>query len=215
MTLIGMEKALNYQNKSITDEWVLDNEAFDKQTLMAAIIQKGGQFEPIYPDPDYYSTMCKLWWAKWSRTFNKWFNAFDIEYNPLENYDRLETWHEDITDEGTLDTTTSNTEVVDDDSSSTSSQENTVSAYDSSSYSPQNKTESSATAEDDRTVTNNGTVGSETSNDRDVTHTGRIHGNIGVTTSQQMLESELKTQRFNIYDQIADIFACQLLIKVY
>ena len=215
MTLIGMEKALNYQNRSITDDWSLDNEAFDKQILMAAIITKGGQFEPVYPDPDYFYMMCRFWWAKWSRTFNKWFDAFAIEYNPLENYDRNESWHEDITDEGSLDTTTSNTEVVDDNNSSESTQETTVSSYDSSDYSPKDKVVSTSSAEDDRTVTNSGTVGSETSNDRDVTHSGRIHGNIGVTTSQQMLESELKIQRFNIYDQIADIFATQLLVKVF
>ncbi len=215
MTLVGMETALSYQEKSITDDWSLDNEAFDKEKLMAAIIMKGGQFEPLYADPYYFSMMCKLWWGKWRRTFEEWFNVFDIEYNPLENYDRYEHWHEDITDEGTLESETSSSEVVDDNNSSTASQETTVSSYDSNSYTPRDKIDTTSSNETDRTTTNSGTVGSETANDRDVTHTGRIHGNIGVTTSQQMLESELKIQRFNIYDQIADIFANQLLIKVF
>lgn len=43
----------------------------------------------------------------------------------------------------------------------------------------------------------------------------RIHGNIGVTTSQQMLEAELATREFDIYDKVAEIFAKQFMIRVY
>ena len=45
-------------------------------------------------------------------------------------------------------------------------------------------------------------------------HHGRMFGNIGVTTSQQMLESELEIARFNIYDQIADLFIMDFLLLV-
>lgn len=46
-------------------------------------------------------------------------------------------------------------------------------------------------------------------------HTGRTHGNIGVTTSQQMLQSELDIARFNIYDEAADLFLSEFCIYVY
>ena len=46
-------------------------------------------------------------------------------------------------------------------------------------------------------------------------HTGRIHGNIGVTTSQQMLQSELDIARFNIYEEITDLFLKELTIYTY
>lgn len=47
------------------------------------------------------------------------------------------------------------------------------------------------------------------------THKGRMYGNIGVTTSQQMLQSELDLARWNMYEHIADLFASEFCIMVY
>ena len=44
---------------------------------------------------------------------------------------------------------------------------------------------------------------------------GRTHGNIGVTTSQQMLQSELDIDRWNLYEHIADLFQDEFCIAVY
>lgn len=46
-------------------------------------------------------------------------------------------------------------------------------------------------------------------------HTGRMYGNIGVTTSQQMLKSEIDIARWNMYEHIADLFASEFCIMVY
>lgn len=46
-------------------------------------------------------------------------------------------------------------------------------------------------------------------------HNGRMYGNIGVTTSQQMLQSELDIARWNMYEHIADLFASEFCIMVY
>lgn len=51
--------------------------------------------------------------------------------------------------------------------------------------------------------------------DDDLTHSGRVHGNIGVTTSQQMLLSELQLGYWNIYEKITDIFLTEFVIPVY
>ena len=56
---------------------------------------------------------------------------------------------------------------------------------------------------------------SKDTDDTTVTHAGRIHGNVGVTTSQQMLQSELDIARFNIVQQITDLFMTEFLIMVY
>lgn len=47
------------------------------------------------------------------------------------------------------------------------------------------------------------------------THSGRIHGNIGVTTSQAMLEAELKLQYWNLYNHMADLFIQECTTRVY
>lgn len=59
-----------------------------------------------------------------------------------------------------------------------------------------------------------GVSGSETENKKDV-HDGRIHGNIGVTTSQQMLEAELQIAEWNLYEHITDLFLSEFIIPIY
>ena len=74
---------------------------------------------------------------------------------------------------------------------------------------------------DNRTIHNTGTDKSDSTNKStgnektDVTHDGHLYGNIGVTTSQQMLRDELDISRWNIYDEIAKCFARELIIPVY
>ena len=46
-------------------------------------------------------------------------------------------------------------------------------------------------------------------------HTGHLYGNIGVTTSQQMLQSELDIAKWNIYDHISDLFLQEFTIPIY
>ena len=46
-------------------------------------------------------------------------------------------------------------------------------------------------------------------------HKARLFGNIGVTTSQQMLQSEFDIARWNMYEHIADLFAQEFCIMVY
>ena len=93
----------------------------------------------------------------------------------------------------------------------TADNETKVSAYNSSTYQPKEK----------NTLTNNltNTVDSSTtsngSNKEHIEHKAHLYGNIGVTTSQQMLEAELDIAQWNLYNQISDLFKTELLITVY
>ena len=46
-------------------------------------------------------------------------------------------------------------------------------------------------------------------------HKARLFGNIGVTTSQQMLQSEFDIARWNMYEHMADLFCQEFCIMVY
>lgn len=56
---------------------------------------------------------------------------------------------------------------------------------------------------------------SEESGDRKSAHTGHLYGNIGVTTSQQMLKEEWEVAKLNIYDEAADLFLQEFCIYIY
>lgn len=47
------------------------------------------------------------------------------------------------------------------------------------------------------------------------THTGRVHGNIGVTTNQQMIQAELDLRKTDIYEIITREFIEKFCILVY
>lgn len=236
ITLIGTENYLNRFDQSITDSWTLNNETYDKAVLLATIVNKSGELEPLYSDPIYFSAMCEMWWKKWTRTFTKWFDVFDEEYNPLWDRNGFEEVHEDTVDTLDNDTTYQKNgtveEITDDDYSITkdvdvhSTTVNDVSAFDSSSYQPHDKstldshTDDDTNGTDDKTVnTTIGESGSATDdslNDRDFDRTYHSWGNWGISmTSQKLLESELKVQYWNIYEHIADIFCDEMLVRVY
>lgn len=183
--------------ESLTDNWELEAEEFVPEVLLATIINRGASFCVLYPEPDYFKLMSDNFWKRWKNVFQNWFDLQKIEYDPIENYNRYEEW----TDNGTA-SSTSSSEI---DSSGTNTNE--VSAYDSGSYSPHDKnTESSGT---DTSASSSSTDANE--------HEGHIHGNIGVLTTQAMLESsyDLMLKWGNLYNHIADIFIKEMLISVY
>lgn len=278
LTMIGM-----YNWDSDLFRNLILPDGIDRDTEINTILLRSGEFEVIYSDFDFMQEMIGLISKKWARTFQKWYDALQLDYNPIENYDRYETWtdtgsntgtvkhgitknststesetskgstSEDVKGSNSENVTGSNTESVkgssSDKSSSTSTTDTLVSTYDSDSLHEdnQNKSNQSATSSgttsqdtsgsnkqfttgssiqnstgsDQRSTNSSGSV-SETSSDDETRnlgtsgqHEGHIHGNIGVTTSQQMLEAELDLQEWNLYEHIADIFVRELCIPVY
>jgi len=62
---------------------------------------------------------------------------------------------------------------------------------------------------------NQETLRDENNGTESVTHTGRIHGNIGVMTTQAMIEEERRVALFNFIDFVAGLYAEKLLILIY
>lgn len=202
MTLIGMNIFMLNMNDDLFSELTLP-EGLDKQTLTDNILLRGGEFEVLYANPTAMQSLIGIWSRREQATFERWVSALSIEYAPLENYDRMEHWTDEVDGTGSSGSTGS----VNTTSNDTS--ELTKSAYDQSTYSPYEKT------------INGGTVGTtssdstNTSMSNDSEHNGRIHGNIGVTTSQQMLEAELNLGYWNVYSKITELFLQEFTIPVY
>lgn len=178
-------------------------EGLAKKTLTDNILLQGGEFEVLYSDPWALQNFISVWADREAATFKRWVDALAIEYAPLENYDRHENWTDTLDSDGTSRTTGTN------DTNTSGTVTTDVSAYDSSSYQPKDKVTSSETIDNDTTENNTSTL------DNEGVHTGRIHGNIGVTTSQQMLESELDLGYWNIYSRITDMFLKEFCIMIY
>lgn len=190
ITLIGLNNYCVARGYSLFDQ-VLIPSGIDRDMLIHAILLRAGDFEVLYPNPDFMQDVINSLFKRWYKTFAKWEKALNIEYDPLSNYDRKEEW----TDNSRADTST--------DSSSNSDDTLKVSSYDSDMM--HNK---------DRSIGKNDSNITSRSNSNNK-RTGRAYGNIGVTTSQQMLDAELTIARFNLYNQIADIIVRDICIMVY
>ena len=238
ITTVGFYQYMNAYNNDLFGLLNLPP-GIDKDTLVNNIMLRGGEFEVVYSNPEFYQSAIGLWSNKHYRTFEKWINALNIDYNPLENYDRMEEWSDTgsrintgtVSDSGSRKNTgTQSTETIGNDNftgsgNSTSSDE--ISAYNSNSFQndKKNTTNSSNSSETNTTTNNTRTDNLSESNSNTRTDNlsektnsdrkGRAHGNIGVTTSQQMLQSELDIAKWNIYEQITDLFLSEFCIMVY
>lgn len=202
-------------------------EGMSEETMGDYIYMYAGENETRYSDPDILERLVHTWFTSRKTDFQYMWDALHAEYNPIENYDR----HDDFTEE--IDSTTnreSNVKTTQKgeantvDSSTTTPgriTEEQVSAFDSGSYQPAKKIAESGTESSEGTShgTNSSTTTGEGTEQSVLDHTkkniGRSHGNIGVTTSQQMIESELHLRRFNLYKTIALEFEDEFTIPVY
>lgn len=201
LTLLGLENWLQPAKSLFNDLTFPDS--IDKETAVGVILQECGEFETLYPDPDYLAGSIKLWGLKHYFTFQKWAEALEAEYNPIENYDRYEEW----TDTG------SGTQKADIKTSGTnngSTQTDTrVSTYESSTLHIRDRVNGTSR---DTTATQSG---STQQTDGTSHHVGHVHGNIGVTTGQQMVQSSLDLYKWNLYQHIADLFKIEFCVMTY
>lgn len=94
-TLSGFENFMNNNDSSLFAEVELP-EGVESDVVKAVILERYGEMETLYADPYRMKFATTLFFKKHSRTFEKWFNAINMDYEPLYNYDRYEEW----TDEG-------------------------------------------------------------------------------------------------------------------
>lgn len=229
LTLIGIN---NYDN-SLFDNLRFEN--VDHETMVNTILLNCGEFEVLYPNIETLKNMFTLFSSKWSRTVSKWVSALNTEYKPLENYDRyenfggseteLENGNETHLTNGNETITNNGNTVLSRSGTDNNDMENKTSAFNVSDYQPNEKTTTrinygSADKNDvnlNQTRTPNITEIRTPNIKRTRTPNleNHIHGNIGVTTSQQMLESELQLQYWNLYNKISNLFMKEFCIMVY
>lgn len=201
LTLIGLYNYLDFQNIDLFSKLSLP-EGIDRETAIQNILLMCDEKEVLYPNPDFMIDAIGMWSKKWNRTFSKWIKALNIEYNPLENYDRQESWSD------SLSSSESTSASASDSSSGSTSMLDDVSAFNSDAL-----RNDSASKND---MNNKASSSSQANNLKDEfsRHDGRVHGNIGVTTSQQMLQAEIDVSKFNIYDEIAIIFMREFVLSL-
>lgn len=201
----------NYDS-TIFDDFALPNSvASRKAEFVDEILSELGQLEALYPNAEVFKRILKAWsntrLTEWQRVET----ALTAEYNPIHNFDRNEDYSDTNTEKETgKSNSTSSTE-----SNANGTNENTESetAFNTESFKNRTKNAGTDTASSTASATNesNNTVTRET----EVQHTAHLYGNIGVTTSQQMINEELAMRRGDLESYIIDDFKHRFCVMVY
>lgn len=194
-----------------------------KEHLSHSLLDRAGEFETLYADPYYMRDYIQRVCMRYRESITRMYKALHIEYDPLSNYDRTETTTVITDGESTTVNSGSDkvTTVGTNEGSSTGESETNklISAFNSDTLVPDDKnviTDGTTTrSENESTTTNDIDNSSKVDTDTVVTTESRIKGNIGVTTSQQMLQSEIEISRINFFNEVADMLAPELTIMVY
>ena len=276
----------------------------EKQTTVGNILAECAELECLFPDPDTMKTMIGLWSKLNISVWERIFTASQLEYNPIENYNRteLETISDDRTDThsgndinkqtGTdtrlLDNTQTHsgsdthttsethtgtdthtisethsgtdTHTISETNSGTDTTTNSITAYDANTQYVHDTSAllhghgisgsdalahgesisgsdalahgesisgSDALAHGHKIIddgsdsitygkTETLTHGEKIVSEGDITKNSHISGNIGVTTSQQMLEQEIEiSAKLNVIKMIVDSFRERFCLLVY
>lgn len=179
---------------TIFDELVLPDTDVDRDDLIEALVLECADLEILYPQPEVLRDAIGLWsrrrlpnWAKLAETLH-------YEYNPIHNYDRTET-HE---------RTTGRTYSDSAEGSGSGSSTGSRNAY------------NSGWTDQDRAISTNSSTterAGEQAEDEDITI--RASGNIGVTTTQQMIEDERRVVEYNLTETIIDDFKRKFCLLIY
>lgn len=186
--------------------------ALDAAALKLAIVRRCGDVEPYYQKHDEFVSFSRLWFSTHDFLFNHAVEIWEATYNPIENYDRTETEEIEDTKNTTEDRSETNSGMDELDETVTS--EHYTKGFDSATYLEADKdtVDTDSTTRYGRVIDRDADIDERGSRTREA----RIHGNIGVTTAQQMLEAEMElAQHFWIYDYIANAYETDNFITVY
>ena len=179
----------------------------DKNIVISDILTECSDFCLLYPNFDFMKALIGVWSQKEQTIWQRLYESENITYNPIENYDRHESISRSVSSEASGESTANSK------ASSTGSGTSKAgrTAYDSGSIKDVAQTDninSDQSQGDSTESSSSSTSGVETV----VNHT---HGNIGVTTAQQMIEGYREVSQFCTYDYILQSFKDRFCVQVY
>lgn len=204
-----------YQYDTTLFDRMLIPETLDKEALLGYFFMYAGKNESRYGDPEELKDLIEMWSRARNTEWKRMCNALRAEYNPIENYDRTEEHKETETEDNTRNSTGNDTTKENASGTTENSEENKVSAFDSSSYQPKNIVTGNSISTSEGASTVNRTLEDRENREVNRAHESRTHGNIGVTTNQQMIQSELELRMYNIYKEIALEFENEFTVPIY
>jgi len=204
--------------------------------LRPIILQELGDLDTVFTAAEDIKAYLPMWSAARLDSWQRMLDALSAEYNPIHNYDRTDTETENVTGSGTETSSGSDKESSNDtqNSSFTGTTQaggrdtvtRNVQGYNSSAFVPSDQDVTALGNKQDSSsaTTGAGTQNRESSRNEDRSRTDteirsrtlNSAGNIGVTTSQQMITAEVEMrQKWTVYGIICEAFKHDLCVGVW
>ena len=194
--------------------------ANSKQLVIENLVAELEELELVHTNIDTLPLLIGVWSRKQLPVWEKLYETLLYEYNPIHNYDRHEVWNEtrDTSSTYTTDSEGSGKRTAESESSAESLDKvagmNDPAAVDGA-MANRAKTESKGDVKDGEDTSVNSHSESLNVNEHANEHTSHIYGNIGVTTSQQMIEAQREVVKFNMVDIIIADFKGRFCLPIY
>ena len=243
----------NRASLSIVDLYNVDETLFDglslppdfdtvanRETLINQILMRSKDFEALYPDASFMKKQINYWSEENIFVWDKVFALTKLEYNPIENYDRMEESSEtgrnatersgeavsaragSTTQDQSENRAESSTEAGSESNETKKAGYNTTTLDTQSGQTGSSSAQRAATTENitkgtgTTTETATGRTNENENSNHNILRTSRIHGNIGVMTPGDMIRNELGIYpELNLIHRIVEDFVTEFCIMVY
>ena len=203
----------------------------DRDLTIATILERVGKTPLEHPDPNYMRYYINVWSMRRKIIWQKLLESTQFNYNPIHNYDRKEeitdtrnektSRTQNRTTTGTV-TDAGSTNVTGDVTGNVSTKYD-VSAENATDYQADTRDTEDTTSHNAQKTAVKARSNTQTGEDakgkdarsESYKHTAYMYGNIGVTTTQQMIEAEREVVQFSVIEFIADDFKNEFCLSVY
>lgn len=211
----------------------------DREQVEDAILLDCAELELVYTNPDFMKRAIKAWSHHRVDAWEKMYETTQYEYNPLWNKDATITDSETVEREQSIDGTASGSATSDTSGtnsqtksrtstgSRTGAQTHEVTGFNDNTLTVDSKDSTTASDQLTDSGTDSGTTSEEREDSHSETHsedlgesitrtrTHRETGNIGVTSTMQLIREQREIVDFDVVQKIADEFKHKFCILVY
>lgn len=179
----------------------------DKENLINNLLMECAEFEVLYTDPEFMQSAIGQWSTMMLPVWEKLYATTQFEYDPIYNYDRTE----DYTDTDTRKVEYSRSPNLTEETTHGKTETQQQNSYENAGFVDALKVADGGTD----TVRNTGIERNDEQHSGSIIHHARLYGNIGVTTTQQMIEAERDVVTFNMIHRIITDFQDRFCIMIY
>ncbi len=187
----------------------------DREQVEDAILLDCAELEMVYTDPDFMKRAIKAWSRHRVHAWSEMYETTQYEYNPLWNKDATITDSETIKREQSVDGTTSGTSGRTSTGSRTGSQTHKVTGYNDNVLTVDSQDDTTASDQLTDSATDSETRSEDLGENVTRTLSHRETGNIGVTSTMQLIKEQREVVDYDVVQLIADEFKHKFCLLVY